>query len=185
MAYPCARAGRPDRGARCGGADECRASSARYSARARRCRRWSGRCGGQKADPAETQRLRKERDRQGEARHQGGKAGTRSAIAHAPLVTSSTSTSMMVYVRETLACSCGETIVTAALTRRRTRPGMLRASLHLTKCSDIPLYRLEKQYQRVGVPIARSTMTDLFHRNAEVLAPLVKRLIQSLRHRLR
>jgi transposase len=156
---------------------------------------------GQKADPAETQRLRKERaigkeklvtkeeklpvpDQErccphctgGEMRAVG--QGKKSIVyEYVPGYFR-----RMVYVRETLACSCGETIVTAPCpdkTTDKTRyaPSFV-AHLIVAKCSDsIPLYRLEKQYQRVGVPIARSTMTDLFHRNAEVLAPLVKRLI--------
>ncbi|MGZ6674026.1 MAG: IS66 family transposase [Solirubrobacteraceae bacterium] len=90
-----------------------------------------------------------------------------------------------IYVRETQACSCGEYIVTAPCadkTTDKTRyaPSFI-AHLIVAKCSDsIPLYRLEKQYQRVGIPIARSTMTDLFHRNAEVLAPLVELLLKRI-----
>lgn len=87
-----------------------------------------------------------------------------------------------VVLRETLSCTCGEYVVTAPCldkTTDKTRyaSGFV-AHLIVSKCSDaIPLYRLEKQYQRIGVPIARSTMTDLFHRNAAVLTPLVNRLI--------
>jgi transposase len=87
-----------------------------------------------------------------------------------------------VFARETLACPCGDYIVTAPCpdkTTDRTRyaPSFV-AHLAVAKCDDaIPLYRLEKQYQRIGIPIARSTMTDLFHRNAAVLAPLVRRLL--------
>jgi len=47
-----------------------------------------------------------------------------------------------------------------------------------TKCGDsIPFYRLEKQYKRVGIPISRSTMTDLFHRAGSLLAPLAQRIL--------
>ena len=35
---------------------------------------------------------------------------------------------------------------------------------------------LEKQYQRLGIPIARSTLTDLFHRNGRLLLALAGRL---------
>jgi transposase len=46
------------------------------------------------------------------------------------------------------------------------------------KCADsIPLHRLAKQYQRLSIPMARSTLTDLFHRAAEKLQPLWKRLL--------
>ena len=87
-----------------------------------------------------------------------------------------------VYARETLSCPCGQYIVTAPppdKTTDKTRYGAgFVAHLITAKCADaIPLYRLEKEYQRIGVPIARSTMCDLFHRNAEVLAPLYQRLL--------
>jgi transposase len=46
------------------------------------------------------------------------------------------------------------------------------------KCADsIPLHRLAKQYQRLGIPMSRSTITDQFHAAAEKLAPLSMRLI--------
>jgi transposase len=86
-----------------------------------------------------------------------------------------------VYLRETLSCSCGSYIVTApppdkSTDRTRYGPGFV-AHLMVSKCADsIPMYRLEKGYDRIGIPIARSTMTDLFHRNAELLAPLSQRL---------
>ena len=84
--------------------------------------------------------------------------------------------------RETLACSCGEYIVTAPCPEKSTdktrySPSFI-AHIIVSKCDDcLPLYRLEKQYNRIGVPIARSTMTDLFHRNAELLAPLANHLL--------
>ena len=56
------------------------------------------------------------------------------------------------------------------------------AHLVTAKCADsIPIYRLEKEYQRTGVPISRSTMTDLFHRAASLLAPLAARLVLLVR----
>jgi transposase len=48
-----------------------------------------------------------------------------------------------------------------------------------SKCADsLPLYRLAKQFARLGIPIARSTLTDLFHQVARQLAPLSARLVQ-------
>ncbi len=82
-----------------------------------------------------------------------------------------------IYRRETVACRCGSSIVTApcpekVFDRSQYTPGFV-AYLIVAQCADaIPLYRLEKQFARVGVPVARSTMTDLFHRAAELLAPL-------------
>jgi transposase len=47
------------------------------------------------------------------------------------------------------------------------------------KCADsLPLYRLAKQFSRMGVPIVRSTLNDLFHGAADKLSPLYKRLLQ-------
>jgi transposase len=88
-----------------------------------------------------------------------------------------------VYLRETRACSCGEYIVTAPcpdkLADRCSYAPSFVAHLIVAKCDDgIPIYRLEKQYARSGVPIARSTMTDLFHRAAELLAPISRRILE-------
>nr|WP_275902311.1 IS66 family transposase [Myxococcus vastator] len=48
-----------------------------------------------------------------------------------------------------------------------------------SKCADsLPLYRLEKSLARDGVPVARSTLTDLFHRAAMELAPVSEHLLR-------
>jgi transposase len=81
-----------------------------------------------------------------------------------------------VYRRETLSCRCGH-IVTAPAPDRvgdktRYAPSFV-AHLVVAKCNDsIPLYRLEKAYKQIGIPISRSTMCDLFHRAATELRPL-------------
>ena len=81
-----------------------------------------------------------------------------------------------VYQRETRACQCGH-IVTAPAPDRvgdktRYAPSFV-AHLIVSKCADsIPQYRLEKAYRRLGIPISRSTMCDLFHRGAQELRPL-------------
>jgi transposase len=91
-----------------------------------------------------------------------------------------------VHVRETLACPCGQHIVAASgpdrvADRVQYGPGFI-AFIVVAKCGDsIPIYRLEKSFQRLGVPVARSTMTDLFHRAAELLAPLVARMLALVR----
>jgi transposase len=91
-----------------------------------------------------------------------------------------------VHVRETLACPCGQHIVAAAGPERvadrvQYGPGFI-AFIVVAKCGDsIPIYRLEKSFHRLGVPVARSTMTDLFHRAAELLAPLVARMLALVR----
>ena len=87
------------------------------------------------------------------------------------------------HVRETLACSCGQYIVVApgpdhSVESTRYGDG-LRAYIVTSKCADsLPLYRLAKQFARLGIPIARSTLTDLFHQVARQLAPLSERLVK-------
>ena len=81
-----------------------------------------------------------------------------------------------VHLRQTLACACGHVITAKAPARlgEKTRyaPSFV-AHLCVSKCSDsIPQYRLEKEYQRLGVPISRSTMNSLLHRAADELLPL-------------
>lgn len=50
------------------------------------------------------------------------------------------------------------------------------AHLVVAKCCDsFPLYRLEKHYKRLGLPMSRSTMTNLFHRVGDVLGPIARR----------
>lgn len=86
------------------------------------------------------------------------------------------------HVQEVLTCRCGEGVVTAEAPVKpfeKTQYGPeLIAHLVVSKCADsIPLYRLEKMYARGGVPLARSTMVDLFHRIAEEVVPLTTRLL--------
>ena len=83
-------------------------------------------------------------------------------------------------IREKLACSCGEYVVTAeappkAIDKGHYGPGFI-AHVITSKCADsLPLHRMEKQYKRAGVPVARSTMCDLFHGAADALRPLYDR----------
>jgi transposase len=87
------------------------------------------------------------------------------------------------HIRETLACACGEHIVTAPGPDHSVEGARygdsFRAFVVTSKCADaIPLYRQAKQMSRLGIPISRSTLTDLLHQAAEQLAPLSKRLLE-------
>jgi transposase len=88
-----------------------------------------------------------------------------------------------VHVQETLACSCGQGIVTApappkVVDRGEYGPGFI-AHVVVSKCADaMPLHRLAQRVERAGIPMSRSTLTDLFHRAAEVVAPLAARLLR-------
>jgi transposase len=87
------------------------------------------------------------------------------------------------HIQEKLACRCGQYIATApapdrGLDRSSYSVGFV-AHLVTMKCADsIPLYRLAKQYERVGIPMARSTLTTLFHACARRLSPLSDRALQ-------
>ena len=87
------------------------------------------------------------------------------------------------HVQEKLRCRCGETILTAegapkVYEKAEYGPGF-HAHVIVSKVADaIPHHRLEKQCRRSGVPIRRSTLGDLFHRAAEELEPLAKRLTE-------
>lgn len=90
------------------------------------------------------------------------------------------------HVQEKAACACGAFIATADPAARPIEGGHYGAGflahIAVTKCADaIPLHRLAKQYQRLGIPMSRSTLTDLFHATAEKLAPLSQRLLQLVR----
>ena len=82
---------------------------------------------------------------------------------------------------ETLACSCGDYIVTAPPPPRpfegtKYGPKFI-AHLLVAKCFDaIPLARQESMFKRLGIPMSRSTMCDLFHRAAAEFEPLVTTL---------
>ena len=87
------------------------------------------------------------------------------------------------HIRETLACTCGEHIVTAPGPDHSVEGARygdsFRAFVVTSKCADaIPLYRQAKQMSRLGIPISRSTLTDLFHQAARQLAPLSRRLLE-------
>jgi transposase len=87
------------------------------------------------------------------------------------------------HVQEKLACRCGKHIATAApppraLDKSLYGPGFA-AHLVTMKCADaIPLYRLAKQYTRVGIPIVRSSLNDLFHGVSQKLGALYQRLLE-------
>lgn len=92
------------------------------------------------------------------------------------------------HVQEVLRCRCNGFVVTAPGAPKVVEKGQYGASLlaHLAvaKCADhTPIYRLEKAFQRQGIPIARSTMNELLHRSSAILAPIWSRLLDVVRVR--
>jgi transposase len=90
---------------------------------------------------------------------------------------------MVEYTLERLASSDGEHIVSASapegvIDGGQYGPGVY-AHIAVAKCDDsLPLYRIERAFARDGYSIARSTLGNLFHRAAELLQPISKRLLE-------
>ena len=90
-----------------------------------------------------------------------------------------------VHVQETLACTCGEYMVTADGPKKPVEGGHYGASLMahtvVAKCVDsIPLYRMEKQLKRAGLAITRSSLCNLFHQTADALKPIYQRMLDTM-----
>lgn len=88
-------------------------------------------------------------------------------------------------VRQTVRCENGHVTTAAAPERMgdktRYSPSFV-AYLVTSKCRDsIPLYRLEKAFKSLGIPVARSTMTDLYKRAALELTPLYEKATELVR----
>jgi transposase len=89
------------------------------------------------------------------------------------------------HVQEVLRCRCNGYVVRApglpkVMWRGRYGASFL-AHLVVAKCADhLPLYRLEKDFARQGIPMARSTMNDLLHRVAKATAPLSDLLLRRI-----
>ena len=88
----------------------------------------------------------------------------------------------LVHVMEKNVCTCGH-IFSAPAPQRVTEgchygPG-LHAHAVVSKCADsMPLNRVAKRFCRAGLHIGRSTLTDLYHRTAALLAPIHRRLLE-------
>jgi transposase len=92
------------------------------------------------------------------------------------------------HVQEVLRCRCNGFVVTAPGAPKVVEKGQYGASflahLAVSKCADhMPIYRLEKAFERQGIPIARSTMNELLHRASAILEPIWARLLDAVRVR--
>lgn len=90
------------------------------------------------------------------------------------------------HVMEVLRCPCKQHYVRGPGPDRvkegcQYGPGFI-AKLVVDKCADAtPIHRIEKEMQREGIPMARSTMNDLVHLAAEICAPLYQAACDALR----
>src|SRR5262249_29582590 len=85
-----------------------------------------------------------------------------------------------IHRREKLVCKCGH-IVTAPAPPKLVPGGRygfgFAAFIIVEKCGDsIPIYSIEKRFERLGIPMSRATMNDILHAAADLLRPLVERL---------
>ena len=91
------------------------------------------------------------------------------------------------HVRQVLACPCGEHITVADGPVRIGEGGGnyghgFVSQIMVSRTADsIPFYRMEKQFKRMGIPIARATMVGLFHRHAKELGALANRVLEYIR----
>jgi len=87
------------------------------------------------------------------------------------------------HIRRKKACRCGGHVITAPGPDRVSEgvqygPGF-HAHVAVSKCADsLPFYRQVKQLERAGVSMGRSTLCDMFHRSAGLLAPLHRRILE-------
>jgi len=84
--------------------------------------------------------------------------------------------------RHRVVCSCGRFHYGSA-PERVVEGGLYGPALHahvvVSKCADsIPIDRLARRLSRSGAPVSKSTLCDLFHRSADLLEPLSKRILE-------
>lgn len=87
------------------------------------------------------------------------------------------------HVRQKVKCRSCERIVTAPAPQRVDDGCLWGPGLHahtvVSKVADaLPLYRLAKKFKRDGMPIERSTLERLYHRTAELLSPIARRILE-------
>jgi transposase len=87
---------------------------------------------------------------------------------------------------ETVVCTCGKSVISAEPPQQwseKTRyASSFVAHLITQKClASMPIYRQETMFAHMGMPIARSTMNDLFYRAAAKLRCLAPVLMKAIR----
>lgn len=86
------------------------------------------------------------------------------------------------HYRERKVCQCG-CFAIAPAPNRIVEGGLYGPGLHahvvVAKCADsMPLDRQARAFARAHVPLSKSTLCNLFHRSAELLAPLSQRIME-------
>jgi transposase len=86
------------------------------------------------------------------------------------------------YRLQTLVSKDNEHMITASAPPGVVDKGHYGASVYadtiVKKCGySLPLYRIERLFEQAGCPISRSTLCSLFHRAAQLMQPIYKRLL--------
>ena len=89
----------------------------------------------------------------------------------------------IIHRRAQKVCACGQHIVIGLAPVRVSDGVMHGPGMHahavVSKCLDsLPFYRLAKQFLRAGIPLSRSAICDMFHRAAELMDPIYKRMLE-------
>lgn len=89
-----------------------------------------------------------------------------------------------VTTRDTYACHCGKTIVSAPAPKRFGRSqydASVVAHLITGKCTDaLPVARQAEQMKRQGIPTSRATLNRIFLRGGTVLVPMANWILQQI-----
>ena len=89
-----------------------------------------------------------------------------------------------IVTRDTVACSCGRTIVSAPPPKRFGKTqfdASVAASLVTGKCDDcIPVARQAQQLTRQGVPASRATLNRVFLQAGEILSPMANCILRQV-----
>jgi len=157
---------------------------------------------GRRPDPQETQKKRQDRAAASQEacveEHENKLVPAEERICpachkEAKSISFETSSTLLEYVpgyfrrrvvhRETVACSCGEYICTASpppriLGQSKYGPGFVAHIITSKLLDSMPVYRMEKRFKRMGIPLARSTMNDLLHKAGDELEPIFKRMLE-------
>ncbi len=88
-----------------------------------------------------------------------------------------------IHVQQTLACRCGEYVVTApppakVVDKGQYGPGLVAHVVVARTLDSIPFHRQQKQFERLDIPVNKSTLCGLYHRAADLLRPIYACIVE-------
>jgi transposase len=89
------------------------------------------------------------------------------------------------HTQQTLACRCGRLVVTApppvkVADKLQHGPKLIAQIVVSRTLDSLPFYRQQWQFGRLGIPLNRSTMCELYHRAAELMAPIYRCVLDEI-----